>query len=101
MQNESETTLEINKNSLVPHIITNDVEKQTKEQAMVQLNEEFNYLIEEADRIKVEMANAKTSLKREYYKKKLEKLKKKTYKSLLNRAIADPQLLKRAGGIDV
>lgn len=59
------------------------------------IHDEFQELIEEATRLRELIKSSKTGLKKAYYEKKLEKIKQKTYRSLISKAIANPSLLKK------
>jgi hypothetical protein len=66
----------------------------TKEQ-VAQLNTKFQSLIDEVARLTKLRDEAKTNLKKQYYNKKIEKIRSKVFKNLLDKSVLDPSLIKR------
>ena len=59
------------------------------------LNHHFKDIIDEIAQITILIEQAKTNLKRQYYKKKLDKLRHKMGRLLFDKAIVNPGLLKK------
>jgi hypothetical protein len=59
------------------------------------LKEDFPKLLEEVNRLSKEMESAKTNLKRQYFSKKLEKIKQKVTRYLITESLRNPSLMKK------
>jgi hypothetical protein len=66
----------------------------SKEQ-LAKLNNKFQALIDEVARLTKLRDEAKTNLKKQYYDKKISKIRSKVFKNLLDKSILDPGLIKR------
>jgi hypothetical protein len=71
-----------------------------RQEQLTQLNSKFQALIDEVARLTKLRDEAKTSLKKEYYKKKIEKIRSKVFKNLLDKSVLDPSLIKREKAIE-